>query len=124
MAGINLDGLKQVGGDISFISNKFSELNLKEVSEIEGTLTITNNNELSKLGLPKLRRLGGALSLGHNSQLGSIEAFPELEEVDGTLDIVGAFDEVKLPKLSDVSFTINIYIYINTLCRGKGLLAY
>ncbi|KAI9253982.1 hypothetical protein BDA99DRAFT_587214 [Phascolomyces articulosus] len=103
LAAINLDGLKQIVGDISFISNTFSELRLKELNDIGGTLTITNNNQLTKLSLPKLHRLGGALSLGQNSQLATIEAFPELEEVDGTLDIVGTFDEVKLPKLSDVS---------------------
>ncbi|KAI9493442.1 hypothetical protein BDB00DRAFT_956999 [Zychaea mexicana] len=108
LAGVNLDGLKHVSGDISFISNTFGKLGLKEISEIDGTLTITNNNQLSELALPKLRRLGGALSVGHNTQLGTIEAFPNLEEVDGTLDIVGTFDEVKLPKLSDVRGGLNV----------------
>ncbi|KAI8142767.1 hypothetical protein BJV82DRAFT_713880 [Fennellomyces sp. T-0311] len=108
LAGINLDGLKGVSGDISFISNTFQELKLKEASEIAGTLTITNNDRLTKLTLPKLHRLGGALSLGQNKELAVIEAFPELEEVDGTLDITGTFDEVKLPKLSDVRGGLNV----------------
>lgn len=68
-----------------------------------GTLTITSNSQLSKLGLPKLQRLGGALSVGNNNNLATIDAFPKLEEVDGTLDITGNFDEVQLPKLADVS---------------------
>lgn len=100
-----MDNLKQVSGDISFISNTFGELSLPEISDVAGTLTITSNSQLSKLGLPKLQRLGGALSVGNNNNLGTIDSFPKLEEVDGTLDITGNFDEVQLPKLADVSCT-------------------
>lgn len=102
MRGISLDNLEKVSGDLSFISNTFTELGLGTIDEIGGTLTLTKNTNLEKLGLPKLRRLGGALSLSDNSALASIQAFPNLEEVDGTLDITGAFDEVQLPKLNDV----------------------
>ncbi|KAI9314628.1 hypothetical protein BX666DRAFT_2020201 [Dichotomocladium elegans] len=107
LAGIALDSLKQVSGDISFISNTFGELALPETTEIAGTLTITSNTQLAKLGLPKIKRLGGALSLGNNNNLATIDSFPNLEEVDGTLDISGTFDEVQLPKLSDVRGGLN-----------------
>ncbi|CDH53334.1 meiotic expression up-regulated protein [Lichtheimia corymbifera JMRC:FSU:9682] len=108
LAGVALDNLKQVSGDISFISNTFGELSLPEISDVAGTLTITSNSQLSKLGLPKLQRLGGALSVGNNNNLGTIDSFPKLEEVDGTLDITGNFDEVQLPKLADVRGGLNV----------------
>lgn len=103
LAGVSLDSLGKVDGDLSFISNTFSSLELPNVTEIAGTLTLSNNKQLSKLALPELHHLGGALSLGNNTELGTVDAFPKLEEVDGTLDLTGSFQEVKLPALSDVS---------------------
>lgn len=123
LAGVALDSLKQVSGDISFISNTFGELSLPEISDVAGTLTITSNSQLSKLGLPKLQRLGGALSVGNNNNLATIDAFPKLEEVDGTLDITGNFDEVQLPKLADVSeygITGMIIILIKHCIQVRG----
>ncbi|ORY94488.1 hypothetical protein BCR43DRAFT_476237 [Syncephalastrum racemosum] len=102
LAGISLSGLTKVAGDISFISNTFDSLEMSNITEIGGTLTISNNKKLGKLSVPELTRLGGALSVGDNTQLNLVDAFPHLEEVDGTVDLTGSFDEVQLPKLSDV----------------------
>ncbi|KAL0082979.1 hypothetical protein J3Q64DRAFT_1680064 [Phycomyces blakesleeanus] len=115
VANVAFDNLEKISGDIFFISNSFSTLSLPKVAGIEGTLTITDNSQLSTLSMPELTHLGGALSLGNNNHLTSVDAFPKLEEVDGTLDITGTFDEVILPGLMDVSapfLSLCIYTHI------------
>lgn len=104
LAGITLDNLNKVGGDISFVSNSFESLEMPNVTEVGGTLTLSNNKQLTRLTVPELRRLGGALSLGNNTQLTEVNAFPHLEEVDGSLDLTGSFEALQLPKLNDVWF--------------------
>ncbi|KAI9488631.1 hypothetical protein BDB00DRAFT_887253 [Zychaea mexicana] len=103
LAGISMGSLDKVSGDLSFISNKFTSLELPKVTDVGGTFTLSNNNNLEKLSVPELRHLGGALSVGNNTRLTQVNAFAKLEEVDGTLDLTGSFDEVKLPQLQDVS---------------------
>ncbi|KAI8368314.1 uncharacterized protein BYT42DRAFT_504070 [Radiomyces spectabilis] len=108
LAGVKLDGLKKIIGDVSFISNSFTTLALPQTTDIAGTLVVSNNKQLNNLSLPNLRHLGGALSVGNNAQLTTVNAFPALEGIDGTLDITGAFDEVELPMLNDVRGGLNV----------------
>ncbi|RCI02878.1 hypothetical protein CU098_007534 [Rhizopus stolonifer] len=108
VAGLNLDGLSRVSGDMSFISNSFDTLDMPSVTEISGTLTLTDNMQLNNLSMAKLSHLGGALSVSGNNNLVSITAFPNLQQVDGTLDITGGFDEVQLPSLNDVRGGLNV----------------
>ncbi|KAI7870392.1 hypothetical protein BDF14DRAFT_1773821 [Spinellus fusiger] len=103
VAAVAFNNLDSISGDIFFISNSFTNLSLPKITNIEGTLTITENSQLSTLSMPELTHLGGALSVGGNGHLSIVDAFPKLQEVDGTLDLTGAFDEVMLPELADVS---------------------
>ncbi|ORZ19613.1 hypothetical protein BCR42DRAFT_220641 [Absidia repens] len=108
LAGISLKELRQVSGDISFITNTFTTLELPAITGVAGTLTIADNIRLNNLSLPSLSHLGGALSVSGNNELTVVDAFPRLEEVDGTLDIVGNFDQVDLPYLADVRGGLNV----------------
>ncbi|KAI8646614.1 hypothetical protein BD408DRAFT_449651 [Parasitella parasitica] len=108
VAQISLDKLKRVSGDISFISNSFESLDMPSTSDVSGTLTLTDNINLSNLSMPQLSHLGGALSVGGNSKLTNVNAFPNLQQVDGTLDITGGFDEVQFPALNDVRGGLNL----------------
>ncbi|KAI8074431.1 hypothetical protein BC940DRAFT_231244 [Gongronella butleri] len=108
LAGLGLKDLSMVTGDLSFISNSFEQLELPSLSRVAGTLTLSENIRLSKLSMPTLSHLGGALSLASNTELASINAFPKLEEVVGSLDIVGSFHEFDLPALADVRGGLNV----------------
>ncbi|KAI8076752.1 uncharacterized protein BX664DRAFT_287533 [Halteromyces radiatus] len=119
LASISLKELRQVAGDISFITNTFTALELPSVTGIAGTLTIADNIRLNSLSLPSLSRLGGALSISGNTELISVNAFPKLDEVDGTLDIVGNFDEVDLPALADVRGGLNVQTSSNQFTCDK-----
>lgn len=108
IARISLTNLKKISGDISFISNTFESLDLPAATDISGTLTLIDNNNLSNLSMPQLNHLGGALSIGGNNKLTNVNAFPALQQVDGTLDITGGFDEIQFPSLSDVRGSLNV----------------
>lgn len=108
LAGISLTSLQKVSGDISFISNTFDSLDLPATVDITGTLTLTDNINLNNLSMSKLSHLGGALSVVGNTKLSSVNAFPSLQQVDGTLDLSGNFDEVQFPVLADVRGGLNV----------------
>lgn len=57
--------------------------------------------------MPDLELLGGAISLANNTQLKKLE-IPKLEQVDGTVDITGSFDQMELPSLKDVRGGLNV----------------
>lgn len=123
IAEVKLTNLKQVDGDISFISNSFEELDLPATGDIIGTLTLTDNLNLSNLSMPQLAHLGGALSVSGNTKLATVNAFPNLQQVDGTLDITGGFDEVQFPALADVRGGLNIQTSSNFFsCDGMNKL--
>lgn len=73
------------------------------MTDVSGTLTVAGNNKLEKLSVPELQRLGGALLIANNTRLDAVEAFPKLEQVDGSVDLTGTFRLVDLPKLQNVS---------------------
>jgi hypothetical protein len=98
--------LRKVNGDISFIANTFPNLDLPAINDIIGTLNIADNTNLNNLTMHKLEHLGGALAIGGNTRLQSIRSFPELQGIEGSVDIYGEFDEVFFPVLNDVSLVI------------------
>lgn len=77
------------------------------MSQIAGTLTVSNNKQLQNLSLPQLQVLGGALSLANNTELSHVQV-PKLQQVDGTVDITGNFEKVDLPSLVDVRGGLNV----------------
>jgi hypothetical protein len=102
-----LNKVQKVTGDLSFVANTFSSLSLPNVTQIAGTLTVSNNLQLQNLSVPYLQLLGGALSLSNNTQLSKINV-PRLQQVDGTVDIIGNFDKVELPSLMDIRGGLNV----------------
>ncbi|KAI8364769.1 uncharacterized protein BYT42DRAFT_550374 [Radiomyces spectabilis] len=99
---LDLPALTSVTGDMSFHENQFNALNMDNIELIGGTLTIANNDRLAETSFKALSKVGGALSIGNNTQLHNIDGFPKLQEVDGTVDMAGSFDNYKLPVLADI----------------------
>lgn len=102
LAQIDMPALKDIRSDISFHENEMTVLNLDKVELIGGTMTIANNNKLTETSFKNLYRIDGALSIGNNTQLTSIDGFPKLAEIHGTVDLAGGFDIYNLPVLQDV----------------------
>jgi hypothetical protein len=99
---LSLPQLTRVSGDITFNDNNVSQLQIDQVELVKGTLTMANNANLVSASFQHLAKIGGAFSIGNNPQLASIDGFPALNEVDGTVDIAGSFDSYALPALQDV----------------------
>lgn len=102
VAQIDMPALTNIRSDISFHENDMTILNLDKVELIGGTMTIANNNKLIETSFKNLIRIDGALSIGNNTHLTSIDGFPKLAEVHGTVDLAGGFDIYNLPVLQDV----------------------
>ena len=102
LADIQMPSLTQVKSDLSFHENEFLTINLDKLETIGGTMTIANNNKLTETSFKNLTMVNGALSIGNNTQLTTIEGFPVLTEVHGTVDLAGGFDDYKIPALQDV----------------------
>ncbi|KAK4515006.1 3-ketoacyl-CoA thiolase with broad chain length specificity [Mucor velutinosus] len=102
LAQIDMPALTNVQSDLSFHDNELTVLNLDRVELIGGTMTIANNNKLTETSFKNLTRIDGALSIGNNTQLTSIDGFPKLAEIHGTVDLAGGFNKYNLPVLQDV----------------------
>jgi hypothetical protein len=97
----------QITGDLSFVANSFSTLSLPNITQIAGTLTLSNNLQLRNLSVPQLQTLGGAFFVANNTGLSNVNV-PKLQKVDGTVDITGNFDKIDLPSLVDVRGGLNV----------------
>ncbi|RUS16507.1 hypothetical protein BC937DRAFT_91132 [Endogone sp. FLAS-F59071] len=105
---LNIPFLNLVEGDMSFNQNLFQSLTFESLSHIGGTLTIIDNTQLNNITFSSLTSLGGALSIANNTELHSITGFPQLREVDGTVDITGGFDTFQLPAINDIRGSMNV----------------
>lgn len=63
---------------------------------------MVDNNQLNKISMNQLSIVGGTFSIGNNSNLASIDGFPKLEQVRGSIDLSGAINKVEIPALQDV----------------------
>ncbi|GAB5591779.1 protoplasts-secreted [Umbelopsis nana] len=105
---ISLSSLSKVDGDLTFISNTFTGLELPKLGTVAKTITVAASSNLNKLAMPELTFVGGALSIADNQALTQIDSFGKLNEVDGTVDITGPYDDLQLPALTDVRGGMNL----------------
>ncbi|RCI00350.1 hypothetical protein CU097_010718 [Rhizopus azygosporus] len=102
LAQIQLPALATIHSDISFHENEFSSLHMDSLQTIGGTFTIANNNKLTETSFKNLSLINGALSIGNNTQLLAVDGFPSLAAIHGTCDLAGNFEQYKLPSLQDI----------------------
>lgn len=102
---ISLANLSKSEGDVLFQTNTFSSLELPKLSTAAKTIGISDNSKLIKLSIPELTFVGGAFTIAGNTALTQMDSFSKLAEVDGTVDITGPFDDLKMPLLTDVSLS-------------------
>jgi hypothetical protein len=104
---ISLANLSKSEGDVLFQTNTFASLELPKLITASKTISVSDNSKLIKLSIPELTFVGGAFTIAGNTALTRMESFAKLAEVDGTVDITGPFDDLKMPLLTDVSLTIS-----------------
>ncbi|KAG2185473.1 hypothetical protein INT44_002264, partial [Umbelopsis vinacea] len=94
--------LSEVSQDLSFNQNNMQQLTVDGLKTLGGALIVVDNNQLSKISMNQLTLVGGTFSIGNNSNLLTIDGFPKLEQVHGSVDLSGGFDKVDVPALQDV----------------------
>ncbi|ORX44450.1 hypothetical protein DM01DRAFT_1398816 [Hesseltinella vesiculosa] len=99
---VSLPALSKVDGDIIFKNNEFTSLALDSLSSVNGTVQLVSNEKLKEVSFKKLARIGGAFSVGNNTELTTLDGFPMLEAVEGSMDLAGNIDTYFLPVLQDV----------------------
>ncbi|CAO3593692.1 unnamed protein product [Absidia cylindrospora] len=102
VAHLAMPQLQTVHGDLTFHNNEWAELVLDGLTRVGGTLTLASNDLLVSASFAHLNKVGGALAIGNNRQLMAIDGFPQLTEIDGTVDLAGHFDTYTMPALTDV----------------------
>jgi len=78
------------------------QLSVDGLKTLGGALIVVDNNQLNKISMNQLSIVGGTFSIGNNSNLVSVDGFPKLEQVRGSIDLSGGIDKVDIPALQDV----------------------
>jgi hypothetical protein len=102
MNNINIQSLNECSQDLSFNQNNMQQMSADALTSVGGSLILVDNNELGKISMQKLSLVGGAFSIGNNTHLLTIDGFPALQQVKGSIELSGAFDKIDIPVLQDV----------------------
>jgi len=97
----NVNALAKIGS-LRFEENdkmeSFTAPNATSVDEV----SFTDNEILTNITFPKISSMNGALTIQNNTALETIDGFPKLETIKGTLIFRGDFTEAELPALENV----------------------
>jgi len=104
---VEIPSLATAGG-IGFYSGSLQSVSAPNITSVNGSLTLADNNDLTNITFPQLVTVQGGLSIQNNTALEEINGFPKLETVKGALDFYGNFSSVTLPSLQDVAGAFNI----------------
>lgn len=100
---LSVANLTKVDNSLSLSSNALDKIEFKQLKSVGDSLSINKNSELEELDFPKLETIGGALSINSNDNLNSLDGFPKLNTVSGTVNMSGTFDNGTFDSLKKVS---------------------
>ena len=89
---VSVPSLKSTKGLLGLYSNYFEEFFAPNLTS-SGALVFNDNSALKNISLPVLKTVDGPFQIANNSKLESFKGAPKLEEISGTLDFTGVFDE-------------------------------
>lgn len=104
----NVPNLEKAGSLKFDKCNEMESFSAPNLTEIKNSISFIDNKKISNITFPKLTKIGGDLTVRKNPELTELEAFPKLESVFGGIDLGGDFEKVELPKLNDVSGSVNV----------------
>lgn len=100
---VSLPNVTAINSTLSFTNSSLQEISCPFLKTIGGSLAIVSNNQLTNTSFPSLTTISGGFQVANNSHLAAIEGFPVLQKIGGAIDVVGAFDNVTIPMINDVS---------------------
>ena len=101
--------LTAVNGTLNIAYNKFDQFDLKELTNVGGSVLVFANDEMTSFDLSSLKNIGGELRIFNNTELEDMnDTFKKLAKVKGAVNINGAFHNLTMPgsKEVDGDFTV------------------
>lgn len=99
---LNLTEISQIQGDLTVTNvGGITKINLPALEKVEGTVTVTDNGALKNLTLSGLQSVSGRLTVQGNSGLSYVD-LQNLEDVEGGLALVGGFRFVSFQFITNV----------------------
>ncbi|SCU95069.1 LAMI_0F00826g1_1 [Lachancea mirantina] len=99
VSSISLDSLQYVNQSLEVIENYFETFSVPELKSVGGTLGVIENPKLHSVDFANLTNIHGGFMLANNSLISQINFLPELREIGGAIQFMGAFQNIECPKL-------------------------
>lgn len=103
---LNLENVTEVTGSISITDNYFNEFHLPNLNKIGGTLSISKNSHLEKIDLKGLEEINGGLMVINNTRINQIDFLDNLKKIDGGVELKGNFEKVNFNNLKLVKGSV------------------
>lgn len=99
---LNLTEISQIQGDLTVTNvGGITKINLPALEKVEGAVTVTDNEGLKNLTLSGLQSVSGKLTVQGNNGLSYVD-LQNLEDVEGGLALVGGFRFVSFQFITNV----------------------
>ena len=98
-----------LNGDLFIVGTTASEISAAGVTEVTGSVGISDNNLAQNIDLPALERVGGSVDVTGNNLVQNID-LPALERVGGSVDVTGnnLVQNIDLPALERVGGSVDV----------------
>lgn len=90
VSGVSVPSLKRVGGALGLISNTLSSFLAPNLTVIDGSLVLLDNENLNNVSFPVLQGINGGFGVAANNKLSDLGGFPGLQVVSGAVDVSGS----------------------------------
>lgn len=105
---LSLSNLTTVNSSLVLDNCQFETLEIKNLTSIGNSLTITDNSDLTDISFPALTAIKGAFIIENDDSLSTIDGFPVLKSVSGSVSLDGSLDNVTFPELTKVYGSFNL----------------
>jgi len=104
---VELPALANVTQDLGLYGNYFTTFSAPNLTTVGGMI-LDDNTSLTNISIPLLTSVNGTYQIANNTLLKSIDGFPKLASITGSVDINGNLTNCSLPALSDVQGAFNL----------------
>ncbi|PVU95291.1 hypothetical protein BB559_002793 [Furculomyces boomerangus] len=107
---VNIQNITSIQDTFNIINNFFEDIRIDNISESGKDITVSGNKRLKYFSFSNLENVYGGIQIRNNSVLNSIEdsSFKKLKYVKGAMEISGGLSSIAFPSLNKVDGSINI----------------
>jgi len=105
---VSVPVLQHVNGSFNCVNNTFTSFEAPKLTAVDKSISFVSSEGLTSLSLPVLATIGGGLTVANNTGLLTIDSFPVLKSVDGSIQLIGDFTNASLPLINDVRGSLEV----------------